>query len=829
VPETGSLAFNLSASDADVPAQRLTFSLVSGPAGLTVSPSGAVAFRPSEAQGPGTNLVVVRVVDDGIPALSTTNGFTVIVTEVNAAPTIPAVADVTIEPLKPWTIRLSATDTDLPVQRLVFARVQGPAGMTVGEDGVVSWTPSALQAGTTNRVEVSVSDGVASATASFRVVVVRAPNTSPVIASVPAQSVTEMGSLVFNLSASDADVPAQRLTFALVSGPAGLTVGGDGVVSWRPTEAQGPSTNRVVVRVTDDGTPSLSATNAFEVVVLEENTAPVVVPAGVRRVSEGNTLGFTLGASDADVPAQRLTFALVSGPAGLTVGGDGVVSWRPTEAQGPSTNRVVVRVSDDGIPALSATNVFEVVVREVNTAPVVVPAGVRRVSEGNTLGFTLGASDADVPVQRLTFALVSGPAGLTVSPSGAVAFRPTEAQGPSTNLVVVRVSDDGVPALSATNAFSVIVTEVNSAPSLVNLVNRRIRELSPTSFRLTGRDADEPAQRLTYALVSGPAGLSVSEDGLVSWTPTEEQGPSTNTVTVRVSDDGRPSLSATGSFTIFVTEANSAPTLVNAFNRSILETVGLEFRLVGRDTDLPVQRLTYGLVNGPRGLTVSESGALVWNPTEDQGPSTNTVVVRVTDDAVSPLSTTVAFVVTVRESNSQPVFAVSNLTVAAASRLAVTLKASDTDIPVQTLGYRLEAGPGGLTVSTNGLLEWTPAAALANSTNVVRVSVSDGVARVQASFRIVVGAVGSGPGAEAKSGLPARMAMDRRPDGTLALQVSGPKGAEYVVEASDLSGDTWEALESVPVVRTLGDSTPVEVPIPLDGSPPFQRFRLVRR
>jgi hypothetical protein len=50
-----------------------------------------------------------------------------------------------------------------------------------------------------------------------------------------------------------------------------------------------------------------------------------------------------------------------------------------------------------------------------------------------------------------------------------------------------------------------------------------------------------------------------------------------------------------------------------------------------------------------------------------------------------------------------------------------------------------------------------------------------------------------------------------------------------VVEASDLSGDAWEVLESVSVVRTLGDATPVDVPIPLDGSRLFQRFRLVRR
>jgi hypothetical protein len=74
----------------------------------------------------------------------------------------------------------------------------------------------------------------------------------------------------------------------------------------------------------------------------------------------------------------------------------------------------------------------------------------RRVSEGLPLSFQLKASDADLPPQPLTFSLVSGPDGLTINPtSGLVSFRPTEAQGPSTNTVVVRVSDNGTPALSA--------------------------------------------------------------------------------------------------------------------------------------------------------------------------------------------------------------------------------------------------------------------------------------------------------------------------------------------------------------------------------------------
>jgi hypothetical protein len=820
------LESRLLASDPDLPVQPLTYAVAAGPDGLGVSAEGLLRWRPTEAQGPSTNLVRVTV-GDGVETV--VRELTVVVREVNMAPVI-AVADVTIEPLKPWTIRLPVSDADLPVQRLVVARVQGPPGLTVGEDGVVAWTPTAAQGATTNRVEVSVGDGVAVVTNAFRVVVARQSNTAPVIAGLPAQRVAETGNLSLALLASDADVPAQRLTFSLVSGPEGLTVSPSGALSFQPTEAQGPSTNRVMVRVRDDGIPALAATNAFTVIVTEVNTAPVVVPAGVRRVSEGNALGFTLVASDADVPMQRLTHALVSGPEGLTVSPSGAVSFRPTEAQGPGTNLVMVRVSDDGIPALAATNAFTVIVTEVNTAPVVVPAGVRRVSEGNALGFTLVARDADVPVQRLTHALVSGPDGLTVSPSGAVSFRPTEAQGPGTNLVMVRVSDDGMPSLSATNVFTMIVAEVNTAPALVNLVNRRIRELSPTSFRLTGRDTDLPAQRLTYRLVSGPAGLTVAEDGLVNWTPTEEQGPGTNTVTVRVSDEGRPSLSTTGSFTIFVTEANTAPTVINAFSRSILETVGLNFTLVGRDLDLPAQRLTYALVSGPRGMTVSEAGQLVWNPTEDQGPSTNPVVVRVSDDALTPLGVTTNFVVTVREANQAPVFVVSNLTVAAMGRLSVALRATDADIPVQALSHRLEIGPTGLTVSTNGLLEWTPGAALANSTNAVRVSVTDGVARVQANFRIVVGPVGSGAGSEARMAVATRIAMALGADGLPVLRILGPEGGVYRIETSDLSGSRWEALGTVPPVRTLGEEhPPVEILLPVDESRLFRRFRLTNR
>ena len=45
------------------------------------------------------------------------------------------------------------------------------------------------------------------------------------------------------------------------------------------------------------------------------------------------------------------------------------MSWTPTEAQGRSTNRVTVTVTDDGDPPLGATIGFTLVVNEVNLAP----------------------------------------------------------------------------------------------------------------------------------------------------------------------------------------------------------------------------------------------------------------------------------------------------------------------------------------------------------------------------------------------------------------------------------------------------------------------------
>ena len=318
------------------------------------------------------------------------------------------------------------------------------------------------------------------------------------------------------LQANDLDIPSQTLTYRLVRGPQGLTLSTNGVIEWTPNLGQAGS-HELEVAV-DDGVASVSQIATVTVKVV--NTAPILSSVGTRRVAEGNLLSFQLSATDAELAIQRLTFGLVSGPLGLTVSSNGLVAWRPSEAQGPTTNVLSVRVTDDGQPTMSHTNSIEVIVREVNQAPVTLAVTTRRVSEGNLLTFPMNASDADLPPQRLSFSVATGPVGLTVSSNGVVKWSPGEDQGPSTNLVQIRVTDDGSPALSVTNLVEIIVREVNSEPALSVIRPKATLPNVNWSLQLAAVDSDFPVQTLTYRLVNGPAGLTVTTNGQVQWKPT---------------------------------------------------------------------------------------------------------------------------------------------------------------------------------------------------------------------------------------------------------------------------------------------------------------------
>jgi hypothetical protein len=86
-------------------------------------------------------------------------------------------------------------------------------------------------------------------------------------------------------------------------------------------------------------------------------------PPGDHVIHAGTTLIVTNEVTDPDTPPSFLRFSLPSGPMGATLDPvTGVFQWTPAFDAALSTNQVVVRVTDDGLPPLSDENDFQIVV-----------------------------------------------------------------------------------------------------------------------------------------------------------------------------------------------------------------------------------------------------------------------------------------------------------------------------------------------------------------------------------------------------------------------------------------------------------------------------------
>jgi hypothetical protein len=163
------------------------------------------------------------------------------------------------------------------------------------------------------------------------------------------------------------------------------------------------------------------------------------------------------------------------------------------------------------------------------------------------------------------------------------------------------------------------------------------------TFTVNASDPEQPFQSLTYTLgPDAPAGASLDPvTGLFTWTPNEFQGPETNILSVVVTDNGTPPLSAEGHVRIVVNEVNQPPFFLPETNLIVNVGSPLIFSVEAGDLDIPLTPLTYSLGPGaPGGASITPRGEFSWRPAAGQGPSNYFVSVIVTDGGVPPLRAT---------------------------------------------------------------------------------------------------------------------------------------------------------------------------------------------
>jgi hypothetical protein len=165
---------------------------------------------------------------------------------------------------------------------------------------------SNIVASGTSNVTITATCGLLSHTTTIALTLnaVTPPNTPPTLAPIANQTVNVGQTVAFTASATDTNQPPQTLTFVLLAGPTNTTLNTNtGAFSFRPLVTQANSTNQFTLKVSDNGTPSLSTTQSFSVVV-----NPLSTPAVSNVSASGGPFRFSVsGQSGPDYALEAST------------------------------------------------------------------------------------------------------------------------------------------------------------------------------------------------------------------------------------------------------------------------------------------------------------------------------------------------------------------------------------------------------------------------------------------------------------------------------------------------------------------------------------------
>ncbi|WP_433785494.1 beta strand repeat-containing protein [Pseudomonas frederiksbergensis] len=264
-------------------------------------------------------------------------------------------------------------------------------------------------------------------------------------------------------------------------------------------------------------------------------------------VAENTTAITTVTATDVDLPVQTLSYSIVGGVDAAKfsiVSGTGVLSFisapnfeAPTDTGTNNVYDVIVRASDG---TLFDDQAIAVTVTGVNdNSPVITSNGGGAtasvsVAENTTAVTTVAATDADLPVQTLSYSIVGGvdAAKFSIaSGTGVLSFvsapnfeAPTDSGTNNVYDVIVRASDG---TLFDDQAIAVTVTGVNDNSPIITsngggaTASVSVAENTTAVTTVVATDADLPAQTLSYSILN-TAGtdfskFSISSSGVLTF------------------------------------------------------------------------------------------------------------------------------------------------------------------------------------------------------------------------------------------------------------------------------------------------------------------------
>ncbi|WP_261738088.1 putative Ig domain-containing protein [Shewanella xiamenensis] len=699
-------SYTLVATDSDV-GDSLTLSAVTLPSWLSFNAAtGVLSGTPTNANV-GSHAVVLRATD--VDGLTIDQSFTIVVANINDAPTISSTALTSATQDTAYSYTLVATDSDVG-DTVTLSAVTLPSWLSFNAaTGVLSGTPTNANVGSHAVVLRATDVDGLTAEQSFSIVVANV-NDAPTISSTALTSSTQDAAYNYTLVATDSDV-GDSVTLSAVTLPSWLSFNAaTGVLSGTPTNANVGS-HAVVLRATDvDG---LTAEQSFSIVVANVNDAPTISSTALTSATQDAAYSYTLVATDSDV-GDSVTLSAVTLPSWLSFNAaTGVLSGTPTNAN-VGSHAVVLRATD--VDGLTAEQSFSIVVANVNDAPTISSTALTSATQDAAYSYTLVATDSDVG-DSLTLSAVTLPSWLSFNAvTGVLSGTPTNTNVGS-HAVVLRATD--VDGLTAEQSFSIVVANVNDAPTISSTALTSATQDAAYSYTLVATDSDV-GDSLTLSAVTLPSWLSFNAaTGVLSGTPTNANVGS-HAVVLRATDvDG---LTAEQSFSIVVANVNDAPVATNQ-TVTLEEDSSVMITLAGEDADN--DPLTYEISAQPASGTLEQHGSVWLYTPEKDFNGTDSIGFIAKDAELSSEPATVTITVTSVNDDPQAIDDSYTLTSTANNTYSLAVLANDVDVDGDTLSIDGAAADiGSVQITADGLSFTAPEAYVGPVA--LRYTISDG-------------------------------------------------------------------------------------------------------
>ncbi len=164
IDELMTLVFTATATDTDLPAQPLSYTLDDGSVGTIELTTGRFTWTPTEADGPGVYTATVRVSDG---SLDDAEPISITVNEVNQPLELLPIGAKTAIASTPFRFTARAIDPDL--QPLTYTLAAGSVGSIGARTGLFTWTPGNILGIYT--ATMGVTDGTFTDTETFSITV----------------------------------------------------------------------------------------------------------------------------------------------------------------------------------------------------------------------------------------------------------------------------------------------------------------------------------------------------------------------------------------------------------------------------------------------------------------------------------------------------------------------------------------------------------------------------------------------------------------------------------------------------------------------------------